>query len=319
MPQGSILGPLFFNILINDLFLFIETTTLCNSADDNTMHSSDKSSNIVISRLRHDFAITSEWFYENYMVLNPGKCHFLTLGFNKPFSDFSFENTIIKNVTEEKIQGIVIDNNLNFKSHMKKICEKANQKLSALARISKLTTPTQRKKLINSFINSQFTYCPLIWMFSSKGCYKRINKIHERSLRLILNDYESSFDSLLSTLNEKTIHQRCINVLLTEVYKYLNGYSPDLMNEVFYLRQNHYNLRNFNVFATDNPRNKYLLNSSVYRANQLWQTLPSEIKGCASLQLSKDKIKTWRCERYQCQIYLRYIAPMLVIFYFVFL
>ena len=122
-------------------------------------------------------------------------------------------------------------------------------------------------------------------MVSWNGCYKRINKIHERSLRLILNDYESSFDSLLSTLNEKTIHQRCINVLLTNVYKYLNGYSPDLMNEVFYLRQNHYNLRNFNVFATDNPRNKYLLNSSIYRANQLRQTLPSEIKDCASQQL----------------------------------
>ena len=78
-------------------------------------------------------------------------------------------------------------------------------------------------------------------MFSSKGCYKRINKIHERSLRLILNNYELSFDSLLSTLNEKTIHQPCINVLLTEVYKYLNGYSPYLINEVFHLCQNHCN------------------------------------------------------------------------------
>ena len=128
------------------------------------------------------------------------------------------------------------------------------------------------------------------------------------SLRLILNDYESSFDSLLSTLNEKTIHQRCINVLLTEVYKYLNSYSPDLMNEVFYLRQNHYNLHSLNVFATDNPRNKHLLNSSVYQANQLWKTLPFEIKGCASLQLLKDKIKTSRCDRCQCQICSRYIA-----------
>ena len=50
------------------------------------------------------------------------------------------------------------------------------------------------------------------------------------------------------------------------------------MNEVFYLRQNHYNLRNFDVFVTDNLRNKCLLNSSVYRANQLWQTLPFGIK-----------------------------------------
>ena len=86
--------------------------------------------------LWHDFATVSEWFYENYMVLNPDKCHFLTLGFNEPFADFSFKNTIIKNATEEKTLEIVIDNNLNFKSHMKKICEKTNQKLSTLSRIS---------------------------------------------------------------------------------------------------------------------------------------------------------------------------------------
>ena len=80
------------------------------------------------------------------MTLSPDKCHLLTVGFNKPFADLSFESTIIKTVMKEKILGIVIDNNLNFKSHMKKICNKANQNLSALARISKLTTPTPRKK-----------------------------------------------------------------------------------------------------------------------------------------------------------------------------
>ena len=98
MPQGSILGPLYFNIFINDF----ETTTLCNYADDNTMYSWDKKSNIVMIVTLHDFTTISEWFYENYMVLNPDKCHFPTLGFNKPLPDFFFENTIIKNVTEEK-------------------------------------------------------------------------------------------------------------------------------------------------------------------------------------------------------------------------
>ena len=76
----------------------------------------------MINRLKHDF-------YKNYMIFNPDKCYFLTLGFNKPVPDFSFENTIIKYFTKEKILGIVIENNLNFKSHMKKICEEANQKL----------------------------------------------------------------------------------------------------------------------------------------------------------------------------------------------
>ena len=200
------------------------------------------------------------------MVINPGKC-FLTLGFNKPFADFSFENSIIKSVTEEKILGKVIDNDINFKSLMKKICNEANQKLSALSRMLKLTIPIESKKLMNYFINAQFTSCPLIWMFSSKEYCKAINKIHERSHRLVFQDYESEFDILLSTLNEKTIHQRCINVLLTEEFKYVNGYCPDLMNKVFYLRQNYYHLRNLNVFATGTTRNKCLLNSSVYLAN----------------------------------------------------
>ena len=97
-----------------------------------------------------------------------------------------------------------------------------------------------------------------------------------------MTDYKSSFNGLLSTLNKKMIHQRCLNISLNEIYKYLNDYSLDLINEVFYLRQNHCNLRNFNVFSTDNPRDKYLLNSFIYRVNQLWQTLLSEIKDCAS-------------------------------------
>ena len=85
------------------------------------MYSSGKYSNIVISRLRHDFAIISEWFYEKCMVLNLDKYRFLTLGFNKPFPDFSIENNIVKVITSEKVLGIVIGYNLNFKSHMKKI------------------------------------------------------------------------------------------------------------------------------------------------------------------------------------------------------
>ena len=86
-------------------FFFIETTTLYNYANDKTMYSSHKNANIVISRLRNDFAIISEWFYENYMILNADKWLFLTVGFNEPFPDFSFNNTRIENVTEEKTLG----------------------------------------------------------------------------------------------------------------------------------------------------------------------------------------------------------------------
>ena len=86
------------------------------------------------------------FFFENCMNLNADKCHFLTAGFNESFPDFSFNNTTIENVTEEKILGLVIDNKLNFKSHLKNLWKKANQKLSILSRITKLTTLNWRGK-----------------------------------------------------------------------------------------------------------------------------------------------------------------------------
>ena len=64
-----------------------------------------------------------------------------------------------------------------------------------------------------------------MWMFTSKVLSKKINRIHEKSLRLVLNDNQSTLDEMLDTLNEKTIHHQCIGRLLTEVYKLLNGYS----------------------------------------------------------------------------------------------
>ena len=60
-------------------------------------------------------------------------------------------------------------------------------------------------------------------MFKFKGLNKKINRIHEKSLTLVLNDHQSTLDKILDTLNEKTIHQQCIDCLLIEVYKFLNG------------------------------------------------------------------------------------------------
>ena len=97
---------------------------------------------------------------------------------------------------------------------MKKICNAANQKLSALSRMLELTIPTQSKKLINYFINAQFTSCPLIWCSLQRSTVNQLIK-YMRSLRLVFKDYESSFDILLSTLNEKndssTLYKRFTN------------------------------------------------------------------------------------------------------------
>ena len=89
---------------------------------------------------------------------------------------------------------------------------------------------------MNAFINSQFGYCPLVWMFLSRTLNNRITKIHERALRIVYNDDLSSFDELLNRDNSFTIHARNIQALAIELYKVINGLSPEMMNQVFPLK-----------------------------------------------------------------------------------
>ena len=91
-------------------------------------------------------------------------------------------------------------------------------------------------------------------MFCTKRSLHRKNSIHERYLHLIQQNYRSEFERLLENANEKSIHQKCIEFLLIEVYKYLNGLSPDIINIIFKLRKNTYNLRNFHACESQNPR-----------------------------------------------------------------
>ena len=93
----------------------------------------------------------------------------------------------------------------------------ANQKLRALLGISNLTTLKKKKKIMNIFINSLFSYCPLILILTSKSRNKRIDRIHKISLRLIHNDYISSFYDMLSTYqsNSPTLHKHLITKVST--------------------------------------------------------------------------------------------------------
>ena len=144
-------------------------------------------------------------------------------------------------------------------------------------------------------------------MFCSRESNYRLNRVHEIALRVISEDYISSFSDLVTVLNEKTIHQRCINFLMTEVFKYLNGLSPDLMNEVFRLKSNCHNFRNFNQFKTYIPKTKSSVNSCVYRANHSCQQVPHDLRNFMSLTQFKSKISKWLCQEFSFHLCKQYI------------
>ena len=149
--------------------------------------------------------------------------------------DLIYNDITLKHSSHEKVLGVTIDNKLSFDEHFINICKTANKKLNALSIINHYMKQNQ-KEILLSFIISHFSYCSLIWMFCSKKSTKKINAVHERSLRIIRNDCESLYPLLLDEAHQITFHQRCINSLMIEVYKHLNGHSPDIMNDIFKLK-----------------------------------------------------------------------------------
>ena len=156
----------------------------------------------------------------------------------------------LKNCKEVEILGITTGRNLNFKGHIKNICRKAGNKLSALLRISSHINTDKKALLYKSMIKSQFAYCPLVWMFCFRQSNKSIKKVHERVLKLIYQG-NCNFEVLLEKHHDFSIHKRNLQVLMTEIYKIVNGIAPPIMNSLFTFRINQHNLRNFQELSTE--------------------------------------------------------------------
>ena len=300
MPQGSVLGPLLFNLYINDLFYIIKTG-ICNYADDTTPYAVDMSLDGLMTKLVCAANSAVEWFQYNGMRLNSGKCHLLVCG-------HKFESMICKvgdsQVIEThrvKLLGINIESELTFNHQLGNMCKKVSQKLNALSRLCAIIPFQKRKMLMQAFFLSQFSYIPLVWMFHSRGINTKINNLHYRALRMIYQDETSSFEELLKRDGSVTIHHRNLQFLAIEMYKTSNGMAPEFMKEIFVANKNAFSE---NVSANTRSRSKFYNPSNPRTVScglqtvrslgpKIWEMVPSDFKSISSLSLFKNKIKKW--------------------------
>ena len=216
------------------MYRCIEDDDLCNFADDNALYKCCGSLIEAKSSIEIQCSFIISWFKANSLKMNPEKCHVIILGDTNVPEDFTIQIDNMQRAPESKITllGITLDSKFDFNSRVSKICKEASKRLIALRRISKYPTKAQKSTLISSFFYSHFNYCLLVRMFSSKESNTKIEKLRKRALQIIHDDFSSPYETLLLYDNSTTIHERDLQLLMSEILKTINNENPPFMKEI---------------------------------------------------------------------------------------
>lgn len=293
VPQGSVLGPTLFNIFLNDIFLTMADAKIYNYADDNTLSVVSKSMVDLVASIEREGSSMTQWFERNCMKANPDKYQTIIFGKRRGNyeSSFKISGAQIVSTAQVKLLGVRIDESLSFREHASHVCKRAARQLNAMMRLSKVLDHDAKRHVYHSFVYSNFTYCPAVWLMCEKTCINQLEKINCRALRFLYDDFDSTYTELLAKGNHRSISVLLMHTIATEVYKSLNGMSPDYMVNVFRRTNHQYNVRNqHGLIQPSFSTMKYGFNTFSYLGAKIWNNLPNNVKEAGSLDVFKNRL-----------------------------
>ena len=197
----------------------IEDTDIASYADDNTPYVNVDNIDVVIKSLEKASKILLKCFNNNLMKINADICHLSVSTSNTV--KLKIRNFDITNSKSKKLLGVEFDHELSFNDHISELCKKDSRKIPGASYMN----ISKRRTLMNAFFKSQFSYRPLVWMCHSPANNGIINRLHERCLRLIYSDKQSSFQTLMEKYGSASVQNQNLEILATEMYKIKNELS----------------------------------------------------------------------------------------------
>ena len=223
VPQGSILGPILFNIFINDLLFYIKSADPFHYADDNNLSSHASNLEKLVANLENATRESFDWLDENEMIANAKKFKAIILKKGMPNTSktcVKIKDLAILSENEVTSLGIKLDNILAYSEKISDLCKLAGGRLNALKRLSKYLPLDVRKYYTNTYVLSVFNYGSNVWHFSGLVELHKMERVNERAIRFMYDDQSTEYYQILKEFDPFVVkYLRADTILIQNIWQ----------------------------------------------------------------------------------------------------
>ena len=314
VPQGSVLGPVLFNIYIRSIYNMVISMgfSIFGYADDHQILKVFRRKNqhfVLAEDLCQCFTQVLKWMSKYYLQMNPSKTQIIVFGPPDVLDGiriggiFLQDHVVIRFVSTVKNLGFLMDSSLTFERQIVQVKKNCFSTLRNISKIRYLVSRDNLKTIVNSLIVSCLDYCNVLYYGIRQSLLIQLQRIQNAASKIVMGKYK--YDHVKDDLNQLhwlSVKKRIIFKIALLVYKSLHGLAPLYLQELFHYVSHGDSFR----LSVPSSRTKYGSRAFSIIGPKIYNYLPNYIKNSETIQIFKQNLKTYLFRKNELELIFEY-------------